>query len=70
MSKADFINAEPWDMRLGPILWDKLIDKMNNPSDILPIILTLLFSQNTNKFNHILQEIFGDTKYGEKLLKN
>jgi hypothetical protein len=70
MSKADFLNAEPWDMRIGPILWDKLLSKMDNPNtDMLPMILTLLFSQNTIKFNHILQEIFGDTQYGDNIIE-
>lgn len=66
MSKADFINAEPWDMRLGPELWDYLMDAFNNPeTQDLPMILTILFSQTTEKFNLILQEIFGKTKKGE-----
>lgn len=63
MSKADFINAEPWDMRMGPELWDYLIDAFDNPeTSDLPMILTILFSQQTGKFNNILQEIFGKTK--------
>lgn len=63
MSKADFINAEPWDMRLGPELWDYIMEVFDNPEpQNLPMILTLLFSQRTDKFNLILQEIFGQTK--------
>lgn len=63
MSKADFINAEPWDMRMGPELWDYLMDAFDNPeTSDLPMILTILFSQQTGKFNNILQEIFGKTK--------
>ena len=70
MSKADFVNAEPWDMRLGPALWDKLMNIFNNPkTEDLPMILTVLFSQRTVKFNSILQEIFGDTKRGELLVQ-
>ena len=66
MSKADFINAEPWDMRLGPELWDYLMDSFGNPTtEELPMILTILFSQSTEKFNMILQEIFGKTRRGQ-----
>jgi hypothetical protein len=69
ISKADFINAEPWDMRLGPKLWDYLMDSFHNPtSNELPIILTILFSQGTEKFNSILQEIFGKTKRSKYLV--
>lgn len=70
MSKADFINAEPWDMRLGPALWDKLMNAFGNPNnEDIPMILTILFSQNTDKFNFILREIFGETKLGDYLAK-
>jgi hypothetical protein len=63
MSKADFINAEPWDMRMGPELWDYIMDIFNNPeTENIPLLLTTLFSQRTEKFNAILQEIFGETK--------
>lgn len=68
MSKADFINAEPWDMRIGPVLWDYLMDAFDNPeTQVLPMLLTVLFSQRTEKFNSFLQEIFGETKRGKML---
>ena len=68
MSKADFINAEPWDMRIGPVLWDYLMDVFDNPeTQVLPMLLTVLFSQRTEKFNSFLQEIFGETKRGKML---
>jgi hypothetical protein len=69
MSKADFINAEPWDMRLGLALWDYLMNAFGEPeSDEIPMLLTVLFSQTTLKFNAILQEIFGETNLGERLV--
>lgn len=68
MSKADFINAEPWDMRMGPELWDFLMDAFDNPeTQDLPMILTILFSQRTEKFNNMLQEIFGKTKAAQTI---
>lgn len=68
MQKADFLNAEPWDMRLGPALWSRLMDSFDTPeSDFLPMLLTVLFSQTTEKFNSIMQEIFGETKRGKEL---
>lgn len=68
MSKADFINAEPWDMRMGPELWDYLMDAFDNPeTQDLPMILTILFSQRTEKFNNMLQEIFGKTKTAQTI---
>lgn len=68
MSKADFLDAEPWDMRLGPLLWDYLTSVFKHPkSQELPMILTILFSQTTEKFNSIMQEIFGETKRGKEI---
>lgn len=70
MSKADFINAEPWDMRIGVPLWDTLMSEFHNPdNEILPMLLITLFSQTTNKFNTILQEILGETKLGKKYIE-
>ena len=68
LEKSDFVNAEPWDMRLGPALWDRLNNSLKNPkTNELPIILTILFSQTTLKFNRILQEMLGETSMGERL---
>lgn len=70
MSKADFLDAEPWDMRLGPAIWDYLMERFENPeTENIPMILTVLFSQTTNKFNSMLQEIFGETKRGERVVQ-
>lgn len=70
MSKADFIDAEPWDMRIGPAIWDYLMMCFEEPdTENIPMLLTVLFSQTTNKFNSILQEIFGETKRGERMVQ-
>ena len=70
MSKADFIDAEPWDMRMGPAIWDYLMERFEQPeSENIPMLLTVLFSQTTHKFNSILQEIFGETKRGERMVQ-
>ena len=68
MSKADFIAAEPWDMRLGPAIWDFLMESFENSTlEEIPMLLTILFSQSTHKFNSILQEIFGETQRGKRM---
>ena len=55
-------------MRLGPELWDCLMDAFDNPdTTIMPMLLTVLFSQRTEKFNLIMQEIFGRTKAGKNI---
>lgn len=70
MSKADFLNAEPWDRRIGPALWDYLMERFGTPEAYkIPMILTVLFSQTTVKFNSILQEIFGETNKGERIVQ-
>lgn len=70
MQKADFVNAEPWDMRLGPILWDILMSTFDLPDgEMQPMVLTILFSQTTEKFNSIMQEIFGETNRGKQIVQ-
>ena len=70
LSKADFIDAEQWDIRLGPVLWDYIFSIFKYPkSTELPLILTTLFSQSCDKFNYILQEIFGETKHAKTIVQ-
>jgi hypothetical protein len=68
MSKADFVNAEPWDNRIGPILWDYIMTAFDNPStEMIPMLLTILFSQKNTKFNEFLKEFFTNTKRGKEI---
>lgn len=69
LGKADFLKAEPWDMKLGPQLWDLLSDSFNDINTIeLPYLLKRLSELSTETFNKILKEVFAKTKKGKELM--
>lgn len=71
MGKADYLAAEPWDMRLGPALWERFCDAID--VDDFPLkhhIYAELVSLPVKEFNHQMKEILAGTKQGKKIVKN
>ena len=71
INKADFLAAEPWDMRLGPALWSKFTD-MIEPDDfkLKHHIYTELSALPVKEFNVKMREIMAGTKEGKKIIKD
>lgn len=69
INQADFLIAEPWDLRMGVGLWRFFSNELVNTS-ILPYFFMNLCSLPTNEFNTTLKEIFAHTKKGQHLLKH
>ena len=69
INKADFLAAEPWDMRLGPALWERFT-KMIEPDDfhLKHHIYTELASLPVMDFNRKMREIMAGTKEGKKII--
>lgn len=70
INKADFLAAEPWDMRLGPGLWSRFTN-MIEPDDfhLKHHIYTELAALPVRDFNYKMREIMGNTKEGKKIMK-
>lgn len=70
INKADFLAAEPWDMRLGPGLWSRFTN-MIEPDDfhLKHHIYSELASLPVREFNVKMREIMAGTKEGKKLIK-
>ena len=69
MSKADSVNLEPWDMRLGPALWEKFT-RCFSPEDF-PLkhhVYAELMSKPPAEFNEQMKEIFAGTKEGKRIV--
>lgn len=63
LKKADFLLAEPWDTRLGVVLWKLFIESLGNiDSTLIPSIFSYISSLNTKEFNRLFKEIFAKTK--------
>lgn len=69
MKKADFAAAEPWDMRLGPVMWNTIV---NNVGDLetkyLPAFFMKLTELDGDNFARVMSEILSETKEGETIL--
>ena len=69
IGKADYLKSEPWDMRLGPVLWTILSDLFENvDSELLPYLYKRIAMLSPKKFNDSMAEIFAKTKMGKALL--
>lgn len=70
IKKADFLKADLWDMRLGPILWDYFMNSYNDHnSKIIPNILEVIVNLPCKDFFKLMREIFGKTKKSKKIMQ-
>lgn len=72
ISKADFLLAEPWDMRFGVKLWQLIFDRMGLADDtnIVPYIFMELVQLPTEEFNVAMKELFMGTEKGDELMNS
>lgn len=70
ISKADFLLAEPWDMRFGVKLWQMIFDRMELADDtnIIPYIFMELVQLSTDEFNVVMRELFMGTEKADELM--
>jgi hypothetical protein len=71
INKADYLSAEPWDMRLGPGLWERFT-RMIEPDDfkLKHHIYSELASLPVKEFNVKMKEIMAGTKEGKKVISD
>lgn len=69
IKKSDFLKADLWDMRLGPILWEYFINSFNDDdSKIIPNIFEIVIELPCKDFFKLMREIFGKTKKGKNIM--
>lgn len=70
IGKADFLNAEPWDMRIGPAIWERFTE-MIEPEDfnLKHHIYAEMCSLPVREFNKQMKEIMAGTKAGKNYIK-
>lgn len=69
VNKADFLEAEPWDMRLGPAMWGRFCDAI--PDDDFNLkhhVYTEIASMKPFQFNATMKEILAKTKRGKEII--
>lgn len=71
MKKADYLQAEPWDMRMGPAMWDCLIRAIGEIDDrLIPYVFMEICKLTPERFNRFMQEILSETKKGKEVVQN
>lgn len=65
--KADFLLAEPWDLRLGVGLWDKLFSKIED-TNLIPYVFTSFVRLPIDEFNTTTKEILSNTEKGGEIM--
>lgn len=70
INQADFLGAEPWDMRMGPGLWGRFTNAIE-PDDfeLKHHIYSELAALPVDEFNDKMREIMANTKQGKTIVK-
>ena len=71
MKKCDCVEAEYWNMVLGPEMWNMFVSSLGD-MDIkyLPLLFTRLNELDADEFCEIMQEVFGNTKNGKAIMED
>ena len=67
VKKADFVLAEPWDLRLGVSLWKRVFGKVQD-TNMIPYMFASLVSLETEEFNLTMKEILSNTQRGNEII--
>jgi hypothetical protein len=67
IKQADFLLAEPWDLRMGVPLWD-IISNGVDDTKFMPYYFTLICELPVDEFNENMQEILAKTKKGNEYI--
>lgn len=70
VGQADFLAAEPWDMRLGPALWGRFTNAIDYEDfNLKHHIYSELAALPVDEFNVKMREIMANTKAGKDIIK-
>jgi acetolactate synthase small subunit len=71
IAKADFTAAEPWDMRIGPKIWEKFMLSIHSDDiDLKHHIYNELVMLPVDLFNGVMREILAGTTKGKIAVKS
>jgi hypothetical protein len=67
--KADFVLAEPWDLRLGVGLWKMIFGGVED-TNMIPYMFTSFVKIPTDEFNLSVKEILSNTEKGNEIVNS
>lgn len=69
INKSDFIKAEPWDMRIGPMLWKILYRSFkSNDTETIPYLFKKISQLKPNAFFMFMREVLLNSEKGDALI--
>lgn len=70
IGKSDYLAAEPWDMRIGPAVWERFTESIE-PEDfnLKHHVYSDLVKLPVKEFNNIMREIMAGTEAGKDAVK-
>jgi hypothetical protein len=68
IKRSDFTMAEPWDIRLGVPLWNKMFGKYHILSNMIPYFFAQYCSEEKDTFFDITKNILANTRKGKEYL--
>lgn len=70
--KADFLVAEPWDIRLGVPMWEIIYKQLKGTElmklNTIPYFFTDICTLELDEFNNVLKNILASTKAGKRFV--
>jgi hypothetical protein len=71
MKQADFLMAEPFDLRIGVNLWKNFFPyEIQYNSRVIPYYFSTICKMKAIKFNNVVREMLSETKRGKSIAKN
>lgn len=68
---ADALENDPWNMRIGPSLWDCIQDCVGEfETENFPYFYKDLVSMPTAEFERVMKNVFAGTKFGKNTIAN
>lgn len=67
--KADFVLAEPWDLRLGVGLWRMIFGGVED-TNMIPYMFTSFVKIPTDEFNLSVKEVLSNTEKGNEIINS
>lgn len=69
LNKADYLKAEPWDMRIGPSLWTIMSESFGEIDfTTIPFVYRTIACLSCKNFNKLMKEVLAKTRTGKRLM--
>lgn len=69
INKADALENDPWNTRIGPILWDYISSAVEDEDYNISSFLMNLSSLDNTEFFNIMKELYANTRLGKNIIK-